>query len=87
MAFLSTLWTDFIERFDGPLHFRLLVQPVVYETGAGTREKDAAHTYGLCSPNLRNAAICSKVDGKESLKSLSSLMRATSSISLWCGAG
>jgi hypothetical protein len=29
MAFLSTLWTDFIERFDGPLHFRLLVQPVV----------------------------------------------------------
>ena len=29
MAFLSTFWTDFIGRFDGPLHFRLFVQPLM----------------------------------------------------------
>jgi len=29
MAFLSTYWTDFIARFDGPLHFRLFVQPLM----------------------------------------------------------
>src|SRR5215469_2635303 len=29
MAFLSNYWTDFIERFDGPLHFRLFVQPLM----------------------------------------------------------
>lgn len=29
MAFLSTYWADFIDRFDGPLHFRLFVQPLM----------------------------------------------------------
>jgi hypothetical protein len=29
MGFLSTYWTDFIARFDGPLHFRLFVQPLM----------------------------------------------------------
>jgi hypothetical protein len=29
MTFLSTFWADFIERFDGPLHFRLFVQPLM----------------------------------------------------------
>ena len=29
MSFFSTFWADFINRFDGPLHFRLLVQPVI----------------------------------------------------------
>jgi hypothetical protein len=27
--FVSTFWTDFISRFDGPLHFRLFVQPLM----------------------------------------------------------
>jgi hypothetical protein len=27
--FLSTFWTDFVARFDGPLHFRLFVQPLM----------------------------------------------------------
>ena len=27
--FFSTFWTDFIDRFDGPLHFRLFVQPLM----------------------------------------------------------
>jgi hypothetical protein len=27
--FLSTFWIDFIDRFDGPLHFRLFVQPLM----------------------------------------------------------
>ena len=29
MGFLSTFWTEYIARFDGPLHFRLVVQPLV----------------------------------------------------------
>ncbi|HXZ60792.1 MAG TPA: hypothetical protein VEG26_11485 [Steroidobacteraceae bacterium] len=28
-SFLSNYWTDFIGRFDGPLHFRLFMQPLV----------------------------------------------------------
>jgi Flp pilus assembly protein TadB len=28
-SFFTTFWTDFIDRFDGPLHFRLLVQPLM----------------------------------------------------------
>lgn len=27
--FFSTYWADFIGRFDGPLHFRLFVQPLM----------------------------------------------------------
>ena len=29
LAFLNTLWADFAGRFDGPLHFRLIVQPLM----------------------------------------------------------
>ena len=29
MALLSTFLTDFLARFDGPLHFRLFVQPLM----------------------------------------------------------
>jgi len=28
-SFFSNYWTDFIGRFDGPLHFRLFVQPLM----------------------------------------------------------
>jgi hypothetical protein len=28
-GFLGTYWTDFIGRFDGPLHFRLFMQPLM----------------------------------------------------------
>jgi hypothetical protein len=28
-SLLSTYWTDFISRFDGPLHFRLIAQPLM----------------------------------------------------------
>ena len=28
-SFFSTFWTDFLDRFDGPLHFRLFVQPLM----------------------------------------------------------
>ena len=27
--FFSTFYTDFIARFDGPLHFRLIMQPLM----------------------------------------------------------
>ena len=29
MGFFSTFGRDFIERFDGPLHFRLFIQPLM----------------------------------------------------------
>jgi hypothetical protein len=41
MALLSTFWTDFIGRFDGPLHFRLFVQPlmaILFAVRDGTRD-------------------------------------------------
>jgi predicted PurR-regulated permease PerM len=41
MAFLSTFWADFVGRFDGPLHFRLFVQPlmaVLFAVRDGTRD-------------------------------------------------
>lgn len=28
-SFFSVFWTDFINRFDGPLHFRLIAQPLM----------------------------------------------------------
>jgi hypothetical protein len=39
--FLSNYWTDFLGRFDGPLHFRLLMQPlmaVVFAIRDGNRD-------------------------------------------------
>jgi hypothetical protein len=41
MALLSTFWTDFLGRFDGPLHFRLFVQPlmaIVFALRDGTQD-------------------------------------------------
>ena len=41
MALLSTFWTDFLGRFDGPLHFRLFVQPlmaILFAVRDGTRD-------------------------------------------------
>jgi hypothetical protein len=41
MGFLSTYWTDFIGRFDGPLHFRLFVQPpmaILFAVRDGSRD-------------------------------------------------
>ena len=29
MSLLSQFWSDFLARFDGPLHFRLFVQPLM----------------------------------------------------------
>jgi hypothetical protein len=39
--FLSTFWSDFLARFDGPLHFRLFVQPmmaIVFAVRDGMRD-------------------------------------------------
>jgi len=39
--FLSTFWSDFLARFDGPLHFRLFVQPmmaIVFAVRDGIRD-------------------------------------------------
>ena len=40
-SLLSTYWTDFISRFDGPLHFRLIAQPLMaifFAVRDGTRD-------------------------------------------------
>ena len=40
-SFFSNFWTDFIGRFDGPLHFRLFVQPlmaVLFAVRDGSRD-------------------------------------------------
>src|SRR3954447_2854353 len=29
MHFLGSYWADFLSRFDGPLHFRLFIQPLM----------------------------------------------------------
>ena len=53
MGFLSTYWTDFIERFDGPLHFRLFVQPLmailfaVRDGSRDAREGRSAYLWAL----------------------------------------
>jgi hypothetical protein len=39
--FLGAFWTDFLARFDGPLHFRLFVQPlmaILFAVRDGTRD-------------------------------------------------
>ena len=40
-SFFSTFWTDFIARFDGPMHFRLFLQPlmaIVFAIRDGSRD-------------------------------------------------
>jgi hypothetical protein len=50
MGFLSTFWTDFIGRFDGPLHFRLFVQPlmaILFAVRDGSRDaREGRSAYG-----------------------------------------
>ncbi len=45
-SFLSTFWTDFLHRFDGPLHFRLIMQPlmaVLFAVRDGRRDAREGH--------------------------------------------
>ena len=92
MALLSTFWTDFLGRFDGPLHFRLFVQPLMamlFATRNGrrdAREGRSAYLWDF-SPIPPSVVTCSKADGKESLRSLFSPLHSMSSISLWNGTG
>jgi hypothetical protein len=47
--FLSTYWADFLGRFDGPLHFRLFVQPLMatlFAVRDGRRDaREGRHAY------------------------------------------
>ena len=55
MSFFSAYWTDFIGRFDGPLHFRLIMQPVmaiafaVRDGNRDAREGRGAYFWSLIS--------------------------------------
>jgi hypothetical protein len=60
MGILSTYWNDFLGRFDGPLHFRLIVQPlmaVLFAIRDGSRDaRDGRGAYGwalLTDPGQR----------------------------------
>jgi len=50
MSFLGTYWNDFIGRFDGPLHFRLFVQPlmaILFAVRDGSRDaREGRGAYG-----------------------------------------
>jgi hypothetical protein len=52
-GFFSTYWTDFVGRFDGPLHFRLLMQPLmaiffaVRDGSRDAREGRSAYLWSL----------------------------------------
>ena len=52
-SFFSTFWTDFLARFDGPLHFRLFVQPVMailFAVRDGSRDAREGRSAFLWSP-------------------------------------
>ena len=60
MAYLITYWTDFIDRLDGPLHFRFFVQPLmailfaVRDGRRDAREGRSAYLWSLFTdPNER----------------------------------
>ena len=54
-SFFSTFWTDFIDRFDGPLHFRLFLQPLmailfaVRDGNRDAREGRSAYLWSLAT--------------------------------------
>jgi hypothetical protein len=54
-SFFSTYWTDLVARFDGPLHFRLIMQPVmaiffaVRDGSRDAREGRSAYLWTLLS--------------------------------------
>jgi hypothetical protein len=54
-SFFSNYWTDFIGRFDGPLHFRLFVQPLmaiffaIRDGRTDAREGRGAYLWSLVS--------------------------------------
>jgi hypothetical protein len=54
-TFFSDLWTDVLARFDGPLHFRLIVQPLmailfaVRDGSRDSREGRAAYLWSLAT--------------------------------------
>ena len=61
MAFLQGFWADFIARFDGPLHFRLFIQPLmavlfaVRDGRRDAREGRSAYLYSfLTDPDERS---------------------------------
>ena len=65
-SFFSTYWTDFVARFDGPLHFRLFVQPLMAilfalrDGGKDAREGRGAYLWSLASdPTQRSYLLTS----------------------------
>jgi hypothetical protein len=54
-SFFSEYWTDLIARFDGPLHFRLFVQPLMAiffalrDGSRDTRDGRGAYLWSLCT--------------------------------------
>jgi hypothetical protein len=63
MSFFSTYWADFIARFDGPLHFRLLMQPLmaiffaVRDGSRDAREGRSAYLWTLVTSPAQRAYL------------------------------
>ena len=61
--FLSTYWHDFLGRFDGPLHFRLIMQPLmailfaVRDGRRDAREGRGAYLWSLFSDAAQRAYL------------------------------
>lgn len=59
-SLFSTFWTDFIGRFDGPLHFRLFVQPLMAmlfalrDGNRDAREGRGAYLWSLVSDSTQH---------------------------------
>ena len=69
-VFFSNYWSDFIGRFDGPLHFRLFVQPlmaILFAVRDGTRDAhEGRSAYGwtvLTDPTQRRYLLESGLKG------------------------
>jgi hypothetical protein len=62
-SFFSTYWTDFVARFDGPLHFRLFVQPLMAvlfalrDGGKDAREGRGAYLWSVATDPVQRSYL------------------------------
>jgi hypothetical protein len=63
MDFFSTYWNDFLGRFDGPLHFRLIMQPLmamvfaVRDGSRDAREGRSAYLWSLITDSTQRSYL------------------------------
>ena len=92
MGFLSTYWTDFIGRFDGPLHFRLFVQPlmailfVVRDGSRDAREGRSAYLWAfLTDPTQHRYLLESGWKGISKIFGIALVLDVVYQLMVWRG--